>query len=283
MKRWALEIDVKKCINCSNCVLATKDEYVGNVFPGYSAEQPPEGAETIKIERHVRGDGALVDVSHIVKVCNHCDDAPCVKAAGDGAIYKRADGIVMIDPVKAKGRRDLVKTCPYGMIVWNDRGQVPQNWNFDAHLLDAGHAEPRATHACPTKAVRVLKMNDNELKERAAQEGLGVLHPEWETKPRVFYRHIGDVLSHLVVGNICENSDGGRASNLAGIEVVLIDSSERAKRTTKTDHFGDFRFSGLRSESSTIELRARRNGKEETLGSRPRVGSVNVGTLFVGV
>ena len=43
MKRWALEIDVKLCINCSNCVLATKDEYVGNVFRGYSAEQPSEG------------------------------------------------------------------------------------------------------------------------------------------------------------------------------------------------------------------------------------------------
>ena len=59
MKRWALEIDVKRCINCSNCVLATKDEYFGNVFPGYSAEQPHEGVETIKIVRHVRGDGSF--------------------------------------------------------------------------------------------------------------------------------------------------------------------------------------------------------------------------------
>jgi Fe-S-cluster-containing dehydrogenase component len=201
MKRWALEIDVKRCVNCSNCILATKDEYVGNVFPGYSAEQPPEGVETIKIVRHVRGDGSFTDVSYIPKTCNHCDDAPCIKAAGDGSIYKRPDGIVMIDPVKAKNRRDLVDACPYGMILWNREAEVPQNWNFDAHLLDAGWTEPRCAQACPTKAIRAVKLDDQELARRVKEEGLSVLDPELNTKPRVFYRGLDDVLCHMITGN----------------------------------------------------------------------------------
>ena len=49
-------------------------------------------------------------------MCNHCDDAPCVRAGG-GAIRKRDDGIVVIDPVAARGRRDLIDSCPYGAIV----------------------------------------------------------------------------------------------------------------------------------------------------------------------
>jgi Fe-S-cluster-containing dehydrogenase component len=281
MKRWALEIDVKRCINCSNCILATKDEYVGNVFPGYSAEQPPEGIETIKIVRHVRGEGSSTDISYIPKTCNHCDDAPCIKAAGDGSIYKRADGIVMIDPVKAKNRRELVDACPYGMIFWNRQAAVPQNWNFDAHLLDAGWTEPRCAQACPTNAIRALKLDDEELAKRIEEEGLSTLNPELNTKPRVFYRGLNEVLCHLITGNICEVAGNGRQQNLAGVEVVLIDSAEGGERSTKTDAFGDFRFDGLTADVSTIEVRLRRNGMEIPIASRQRSGSLNLGTLYI--
>lgn len=102
---WALVVDVSLCINCRNCVISTKDEYTGNAFPGYSAPHPPQGLETIRVERHVRGEGSLVDVTYIPKMCNHCDDAPCVKAAGDGSIYKRPDGVVVIDPEKSRADR----------------------------------------------------------------------------------------------------------------------------------------------------------------------------------
>jgi Fe-S-cluster-containing dehydrogenase component len=281
MKRWALEIDVKLCVNCSNCVLATKDEYVGNVFPGYSAEQPPEGLETIKIARHVRGDGSFTEVDYIPKTCNHCDNAPCIKAAGDGAIYKRADGIVMIDPVKAKNRRDLVNSCPYGMIVWNGKAQTLQNWNFDAHLLDAEWTEPRCAQACPTGAIRALNLEDEELSKRVQQEGLSVLNPEWNTTPRVFYRGLDEVLRHLVTGNVSELAEDGRRENLVDVEVVLVDGGEGEPCVTNTDAFGDFRFGGLTAYDSTIELRLRRAGKEVVIASRPRAGSLNLGTLSV--
>ena len=120
MKRWALEIDVKRCINCSNCVLATKDEYFGNVFPGYSAEQPPKASKRSGLfvtcaATDPHGCQLYPEDLQSLRQC------PCVKAAGDGAIYKRPDGIVVIDPVKSKNRRDLVDACPYGMILWNGR------------------------------------------------------------------------------------------------------------------------------------------------------------------
>lgn len=280
MTGWALVIDVSLCINCRNCVIATKDEYTGNDFPGYSVPHPPAGLETIRVERHVRGEGTLVDVTYIPQTCNHCDNAPCVQAAADGSIYKRPDGVVVIDPAKSRGRRDLVNTCPYGMIEWNEQEQVPQNWNFDAHLLDAGWKEPRCAQACPTKAIRALKIEDKQLEEMVKKEHLSVIHPEFGTKPRVFYRNLDDALSHLVAGNVCEDMGGGRLRNLEGVEVVLYDSAAESERTTKTDHFGDFRFSGLTSQSSRIELRVRRNGTEKIIAARERTGSVNLGTLL---
>ena len=76
-------------------------------------------ASVIDIARHVRGSGHMVDVTYVPTLCNHCDNAPCVKAAPD-AIKRREDGIVIIDPKVAKGRKDIVKSCPYGAIVWNE-------------------------------------------------------------------------------------------------------------------------------------------------------------------
>src|SRR5882724_11390007 len=102
----------------------------------------------------------------------------------------------MIDPVKGKSRKDLVDACPYGMILWNRQAEVPQNWNFDAHLLDSGWTEPRCTQACPTKAMRVLKLDDEELAKRVENEGLSVFGSK-ETMPRVFYRGLDKVLRHM--------------------------------------------------------------------------------------
>ena len=156
MSQWNLIIDVARCENCNNCVLANKDEFVGNNFPGYSAPQPLHGESTIKISRTVRGEGHMVDAAYLPTLCNHCDDAPCMKKGGD-CISKRADGIVIIDPEKSKGRKDLVAACPYGSIVWNADLNIPQNWIFDAHLLDKGWKEPRCSQSCPTGSMRAVK------------------------------------------------------------------------------------------------------------------------------
>ena len=35
MTKWNLIVHVGRCLNCQNCVIADRDEYVGNDFPGY--------------------------------------------------------------------------------------------------------------------------------------------------------------------------------------------------------------------------------------------------------
>ena len=133
MNKWNMIVDVARCENCHNCTLSCKDEHEDNNFPGYAAPAPRHGDAWIKITRRVRGEGHLTDAAYLPTMCNHCDDAPCLKAdAGRGAVKKRADGIVIIEPEKAKGRRDLVDSCPYGAISWNEEFEVPQIWIFDA-------------------------------------------------------------------------------------------------------------------------------------------------------
>lgn len=63
-----------------------------------------------------RGQYPFIDVAYLAVPCLHCDNAPCIRAAKDGAIYKRPDGIVIIDPVKAKGQKKVINACPYSAI-----------------------------------------------------------------------------------------------------------------------------------------------------------------------
>ncbi|MGD9810851.1 MAG: 4Fe-4S dicluster domain-containing protein [Sphingobium sp.] len=248
MKKWNLVIDVAACTNCNNCAVATQDEYADNSFPGYSGPGAPD-VRTLDITRHVRGQGAMVDVHYVPRMCNHCDRAPCVEAGG-GAVTKREDGIVIIDPDKARGRRDLVDACPYGAIKWNEAEQLPQNWIFDAHLIDQGWSEPRAAHVCPTRAIRALKITDDAMDAMAREEKLQVLEPELGTRPRIYYRNLEPVLSAFIGGNVTTGSE-----NAPDVEVMLLRSGERIV-STRTDAFGDFRFEGIESGSEGYAVAA---------------------------
>lgn len=255
MTGWNLLIDVSACTNCNNCAVATQDEYDGNSFPGYSGPGAPD-VRPLEITRHIRGEGAMIDVHYVPRMCNHCDVAPCVAAAG-GAIVKRADGIVIVDPEKAKGRRELVDTCPYGAIKWNEAAQLPQNWIFDAHLLDQGWDEPRAAHVCPTRAIRALKIADAAMDAMAQDEGLRVLEPELGTRPRVYYRNLEPVLRHFIGGNVT-----ARGSNVEAADIELVQNGKTIS-TTRSDAFGDFRFEGIEAGGADYTVVARKNGSGE--------------------
>lgn len=251
MSQWNLIIDVARCENCNNCVLANKDEYVGNNFPGYSAPQALHGQGTIRIERQVRGEGHLVDVAYLPTMCNHCADAPCIKTAGD-VIRARADGIVIIDPVKSRGRRDLVEACPYGAIVWNEEQSVPQQWIFDAHLLDSGWKEPRCAQSCPTESIRALKVDGAEMARIAGSEGLHVLKPELGTGPRVYYKNLHR-FTHCFIGGSVLSRQSGVLDCVAGANVDLVKDGETVQSVV-TDAFGDFKFDGLLQDSGRYKV-----------------------------
>ena len=202
MKQWNLIVDVANCTNCNLCVLAVQDEYVGNEFPGYAAEMPKHGHKWIDIKQKVRGQAPIVDAAYLPVMCQHCDDAPCIKAAENDAISKRPDGIVIIDPDKAKGQRQIVDSCPYGAIWWNEEKEIPQHWNFDAHLIDEGWSAPRADKVCATEAIRAVKVDPPEMEKMVDELELEYLHPEFGTKPRVWYKNLYRYRDCFIAGSV---------------------------------------------------------------------------------
>ena len=126
MPRYGMMIDVGKCTGCYSCFLACKDEYCGNDYPGYSASQPPRGQYWMRLKAKERGTYPKVKLSYIPTPCMQCGEASCLRDETDGAVFKRPDNIVMIDPEKAKGRKDILSSCPYRVIYWNEDRGIPQ-------------------------------------------------------------------------------------------------------------------------------------------------------------
>ena len=277
MKKWNMIIDVAECTNCHLCTLAAMDEYVGNEFPGYAAPMPKHGHKWIDILQKERGQVPMIDIAYVPTMCNHCDDAPCIKAARDGAIQKRDDGIVVIDPAKAKGQKQLVEACPYGHIWWNEEYQVPQAWNFDAHLIDQGWQQTRGQQSCPTGAMRALYVEDEEMIRMAREEALETMRPELGTRPRVYYRNLWRYTKCFIGGSVSAEADGV-VDCVEGASVRLLKDG-RCIAETQSDNFGDFKFDKLDPDSAAYLIEIAAAGRK-TKSVEARLGeSINLGEI----
>ena len=252
MKKWNMIIDIEKCEDCNNCFLACKDEHVGNDWPGYALSQPLHGQRWMDIMRKERGQYPLIDVAYRPTPCMHCDSAPCIKAAQNGAIYKRDDGIVIIDPEKSRGQKAVLDACPYDAIWWNEEKNLPQKCTFCAHLLAEGWKEPRCVQACPTGAMKFVAAENSEIKKMIDSENLEVLHPQYKTLPRVYYKNLYRFSRCFIGGSVAVDVDG--VSDCAqGANIKLIKDSKPIAETV-SDPFGDFKFDNLEENSGIYTL-----------------------------
>jgi Fe-S-cluster-containing dehydrogenase component len=277
MSKWNMIIDVAECTNCQLCTLATMDEYVGNDWPGYSAPMPRHGHKWINILQKERGQAPMIDVAYVPTMCNHCDDAPCIKAAKDGAIAKRPDGIVVIDPVKAKGQKQLVDACPYGHIWWNEELGVAQAWPFDSHLIDQGWRQTRGQQSCPTGAMRAIKVDDAEMDRIARDEALEVMKPELGTRPRVYYRNLWRY-STCFIGGSLSVEQGGAVDCVEGAKVRLMKAGKPVAETV-SDNYGDFKFDRLDESSGTYTVEIEAPGRPRKTVEAKLGESINLGEI----
>jgi Fe-S-cluster-containing dehydrogenase component len=239
MTRYGMVIDVTKCTGCYNCFLTCRDEFAGNDYPGYAAAQPMAGMNWMRLIESERGQYPVVKVAYIPVTCMQCEDAPCIKAARKKAVYRRPDGIIIIDPVKAKGQKQIVSACPYRMIEWNEEKQLPQKCILCAHMLDQGEKVPRCVESCPTDALIFGDLDDpeSEVSKALASGAVESLHPEFGLHEKVKY--IG-LPKKFIAGTVIY---GDKDEVAVGLTVTLRSNGENL--STKTNGFGDFEFEGL--------------------------------------
>jgi tetrathionate reductase subunit B len=249
----AFIIDVSICNGCYSCQIACKDEHVGNDWTPVAKPQPDTGQFWLKINEYIRGTVPKVKMHYVPVLCMHCDKAPCISACPiEGAIYKRDDGLVIIDPEKCTGCKNCIDVCPYDAIYFNEDLNIAQKCTGCAHLLDNDWKEPRCVDACPTGALKMV--SEAEFKAQKYAEGL---KSNIDTKPRVCYLNIP---KKFIAGTVY---DPVKKEVIIGATCTL--SSNGDKMTETTDGFGDFWFEGL--FEGTYTLKIEKDGKIKQIDS----------------
>ena len=273
MKKWNMVVDVALCHDCNNCFLACKDEYVGNDFPPYSAPQPWSGHRWMNIDRKERGQYPMVQVAYLPQPCMHCDHAPCLTS--DGAVYKREDGVVIIDPVKAKGHKEILDSCPYGAIYWNDESSLPQKCTGCAHLIADGWTETRCSQVCPTGALKLVLAEDAEMAAKASAEGLEAYQAHLDTAPRVWYKNLHRWTKSFLGGTLASKESD---DCVEGATVELSADGYKVAEAT-SNNYGDFIFDGL--VPGKYELIISAAGYQPLAKSVDLEDSLNLGVHFL--
>ncbi len=238
----AFLIDITKCVGCHSCQIGCKDEHCDNDWSPYAKPQPEIGQFWLKVDQQERGSIPHVKVTYMPVLCNHCENAPCMKAAKNGAVYRRDDGLVLIDPEKAKGQRAIMEACPYDVVYWNDELDIPQKCTGCAHLLDGDGpiSVPRCMDNCHIDVITFGEESELDL------DGTEVLHPEWGTKPRVFYRGLP---KKFIAGTVY---DPDSKEIIEGAEVVA--QGEDVSYSAVTDGWGDFWLRDLPDSDWTLTI-----------------------------
>lgn len=210
--RWAFGVAAERCIGCLRCVEACKIEndvvldpnhfrtwverYVyleGEREPRIDSQSDPRDIAAAGSGGEYRFDDryrdAKVDQAFFVpKLCNQCENPPCVEVCPTGATFKAKDGVVLIDQSYCIGCQYCVQACPYGVRYLDPRRGVADKCTWCYHRITKG-LMPACVEICPTHCRVFGDLNDPEAEvTRFLRDNrVEVLKPETGNGPQVFY------------------------------------------------------------------------------------------------
>jgi tetrathionate reductase subunit B len=177
MKRYAMSIDLNRCIGCQACMVACKAE-----------NEVPLGSFRLRMRETVVGTFPNLQGEFRLEQCFHCENSPCVPVCPTGATYKTADGIVLVDPEKCIGCKACVTACPYKMRFIHPDGYASK-CTFCDHRVAQGQV-PACVETCPSGARAFGDLNQPDSPVRLALAHASrseVLKPETGANPKLFY------------------------------------------------------------------------------------------------
>ncbi|WP_174509262.1 tetrathionate reductase subunit TtrB [Klebsiella oxytoca] len=179
--RYAMLIDLRRCIGCQSCTVSCTIE-----------NQTPQGAFRTTVNQYQVTLEHRDEVTNVLlpRLCNHCDNPPCVPVCPVQATFQRKDGIVVIDNTRCVGCAYCVQACPYDARFINHATQTADKCTFCAHRLEAGLL-PACVESCVggARIIGDLKDPDSTISTLLAahRDEIKVLKPENGTAPHVFY------------------------------------------------------------------------------------------------
>ncbi len=176
-KRYAMVIDLRRCIGCCACSVACKSEF-----------GVPLGVWRSWVKQIERGKFPNTQRHFLPRLCNHCENPPCVEACPTKSAYQREDGANLVREERCIGCRLCVAACPYNARFSHPDKNIANKCTFCVHRVDKCLV-PACVNTCQGRARIFGDLNDpaSQVAKLVAREPVQVLKPELGTEPRVFY------------------------------------------------------------------------------------------------
>ncbi len=205
--RWGFIVDTYKCVGCGFCVKACKLE---NEVPyeapvtrtwverylilkdGRMVADTPlggrDGFTSLEIQEEVVKPEDVAKAFFVPKLCNQCENPPCVQVCPVGATYQTADGVVLVDRTWCIGCGYCIMACPYGVRFFHPVYKVAEKCTFCYHRINKG-MKTACVGACPFGARQIgnLKDPNDPVTKTIMTQRVAVLKDEYGTKPQVYY------------------------------------------------------------------------------------------------
>jgi tetrathionate reductase subunit B len=190
-RHMVMVIDLRRCTGCHACAVACKAEHGVRLggFRSWVSEQEI-------------GSYPEVTREFLPRLCNQCQNSPCLRICPTGATSRRADGIIKVDPDRCIGCRHCMAACPYDARYFNsqrDPGEEQRRFpartqgtvdkcDFCSRRVDAGQ-EPACVATCPASARLFGDANDpaSDVARLLGREPSTTLLAEFGTQPSVVY------------------------------------------------------------------------------------------------
>jgi len=151
--------DITKCIGCKSCEIACAVEHSLSKDIFSAIREKPLAKKRVKAEN--------VGNKIISLHCQHCEDAPCIKACMSGALSKdEKTGATLHNKDKCVGCWMCVMVCPFGAIVQDIENHIAVKCDLCPDREDFA-----CVAACPTGALFVGTKEELErkIKEKKAK------------------------------------------------------------------------------------------------------------------
>jgi anaerobic dimethyl sulfoxide reductase subunit B (iron-sulfur subunit) len=160
--QYAFFVNSDACSGCKTCQVACKDK-----------NDLPAGTSWRRVVEVAAGGWQKVGeawtntvVAYNLSVaCHHCLQAPCTRQCSTDAIYKREDGIVVIDQARCTKCNKCAADCPYDAIRRAGSSGEVSKCDFCVDDLARG-LPPACVAACPNRA-----LDYGEYAEMASRHG----------------------------------------------------------------------------------------------------------------
>ncbi|MDY6991530.1 MAG: 4Fe-4S dicluster domain-containing protein [Pseudomonadota bacterium] len=143
---YAMVIDLNTCVGCNACMAACAME-----------NQTPVWENRWRTYVHDMEIGAGVDDEvrrrFFPRLCNHCDNPPCMSVCPTGATHKLDNGIVLVDDALCMGCRACAMACPYDARFDVTYEDVEKGHEFYGELF---HRKHPSVDKCSFCAHRVM-------------------------------------------------------------------------------------------------------------------------------